>query len=323
MAAERDQRWKLWVRIGVSGGLLFLLLQNIDLDELIPKNRDGTHLAFLALGFLLTGVGIILSAWRWQRVLVAFDAHVPLRTLGGHYFAGQFVGNALPSTIGGDVVRISRCGKTIGSNETAFASVALERLTGFLVLPLISLVGFMLEPSVLAWRRSLFALAIDAFALTALLVILFLAGHPGAAGRFAERENWTRFVGAVHVGVDRLRHEPGSVFGILGTAILYQASVVAAVMCAGRALDLSAPLGVYIAYVPVVAMGQVLPLTLGGLGVREGLLVLFFGPFGVSKTQAVALGLLWYGMVVSVSLLGAPTFAAGQRHAHVAPPQEP
>ena len=96
-----------------------------------------------------------------SRCSLAFDAHVPLRALTGHYFAGQFVGNVLPSTIGGDVLRVSRSAKHIGSSETAFAAVALERLTGFLALPVICFFGFLVDPSLLesstAWVALLVA----------------------------------------------------------------------------------------------------------------------------------------------------------------------
>ena len=58
---------------------------------------------------------------------------------------------------------------------------------------------------------------------------------------------------------------------------------------------------------------QVLPLTVGGLGLREGSFILFLGPLGVSTSQAIALGLLVYFLNLAVSLLGAPAFAAGVR----------
>ena len=306
---------KFWVRLVVSVGILAFLLSRVDANELLPPDRDGTHLAFLALGLVATFVGIVASAWRWQRVLLTFDARPGLPVLTRYYLAGQFVGNVLPSTIGGDVVRISRCGKTVGSNETAFASVALERLTGFVALPIISLVGFLFTPSIMAWKRSWLALGIDAAALVMLGVILYTAGHPRAAGRFADRENWTRFIGAIHFGVNRLRHRPRDVLGILGTAFVYQVTVVVSVAFAAKALDVSVPTAALFAFVPVVAMAQVVPITVGGLGVREGLLVLFLGPFGVTQTQAVGLGLLWYGMLLLVSLLGAPAFAVGHREA--------
>lgn len=311
----RRPSWKFWVRLVVSAGLLAVLLSRMDPDELLPPNRDGTQLVFLALGLVATFAGIVASAWRWQRVLLPLGARPGLVVLTRYYLAGQFVGNVLPSTIGGDVVRISRCGKTVGSHETAFASVALERLTGFVALPLISLVGFLFTPSIMAWRRSWLALGIDAATLAMLVVILYLAAHPRAAGRFAESENWTRFIGAIHLGVDRLRRRAADVIGILGTAFVYQVTVVISVAFGAKALDISVPTAALFAFVPVVAMAQVVPVTVGGLGVREGLLVLFLGPFGVTETQAVALGLLWYGMLLVVSLVGAPAFAVGHKEA--------
>lgn len=321
---SRGGNWKFWARLGVSLVLLAVLLTRVDPNELLPETRDGSHLAFMGLGILMTFVGIVASAWRWQRVLVAFEQPVGIVTLTRYYLSGQFVGNVLPSTIGGDVVRVSHLGRTIESHETAFASVAFERLTGFLALPVISIVGFAFTPGiydearqamrpVLSWKRSWFALAIDIVTLLLLVVILYLAAHPKLAGRFAERDNWTRFIGAVHVGVGKLRERPQTVVGILGTAILYQVTVVISVYFAARALDISVPTAALFAFVPVVAIAQVVPLTVGGLGIREGLLVLFLGPFGVTETQAVALGLLWYAMVLVVSMLGAPSFAAGTK----------
>jgi uncharacterized membrane protein YbhN (UPF0104 family) len=238
---------------------------------------------------------------------------VPLRTLTGHYFAGQFVGNVLPSTIGGDVVRVSRTTTTTGSGSVAFASVVLERLTGFIALPLLVFLGFLLRPSLLDNNHGWVALAIACGTLALLGVILLVTGHPRLAGRFAERENWMRFIGAVHVGIDRLRRQPRCVFRVLGAAIIYQLSVVAAVYCAAHALDISVPNAALLAFVPAVAMGQVVPLSVSGFGVREGMLVLLLHPLGVSTSSAVALGLFWYGMLLVVSLLGAPTFAVGSR----------
>ena len=63
-----------------------------------------------------------------------------------------------------------------------------------------------------------------------------------------------------------------------------------------------------------MASAQVLPISLSGLGIREGLLVLLLHPLDVPTGKAIAVGLLWYGMTLVVSLLGAPAFAVGQRH---------
>jgi glycosyltransferase 2 family protein len=313
-ARSRPSSWAVWVRIIVSGGLLAVLVSRIHLGNLLPEHPRLSTLFFLAAGIATAGIGIVLSAWRWQRVLAVFDAHVPLRTLASHYFAGQFVGNVLPSTIGGDVLRVSRGTVTTGSGTVSFASVALERLTGFVALPLLTLVGFVLRPSLLEVDHAWIALVISGVTLVGLVVILVLAAHPRLAGRFRDHENWMRFVGAVHIGVDRLRRQPRLAAGVLGAALVYQVSTVAVVYFAARTLGVSIPTAAVVAFAPAVAMAQVLPLSLSGLGVREGMLVILLHPLGVSSGRAVAIGLLWYAMMLIVSLLGAPAFAVGHRH---------
>jgi uncharacterized membrane protein YbhN (UPF0104 family) len=85
------------------------------------------------------------------------------------------------------------------------------------------------------------------------------------------------------------------------------------VYLATRALGLDLPVAAVLAFAPVVAIAQVLPVSLNGLGVREGAFVVFLGPLGVSAGQAIAVGLLVYAMTLAVSVLGAPAFAVGGR----------
>ncbi|MCZ7528092.1 MAG: flippase-like domain-containing protein [Acidimicrobiia bacterium] len=311
----------VWVRLVVSAVLLAILVSRIHLDAVLPRQRHLSTLAFFAAGVVVTLLGIVLSAWRWQRVLVVFDTHVRLRTLVSHYLAGQFVGNVLPSTIGGDVLRVSRGAQTTGSGATSFASVVLERLTGFVALPLLCVVGVLARPSLLQADRAWIALAISGVTLVVLVGILLVAASPRLAGRFAEHENWMRFIGAVHLGVDRLRHRPRLAASVLAAALVYQVSTVLVVLLAVKTMDVSVPVAAVLAFAPAVAMAQVLPLSLSGLGVREGMLVLFLGSLGVSAGPAIGVGLLWYAMTLLVSLLGAPAFAVG--HRHPAPADQP
>lgn len=321
-AAEIPRRpgggWKLALRIVLSAALLALLVMKAPhVDDIIPDNHYGLTVALLISAVLVALIGVVLSAWRWQRVLCLFDTSVPLRTLTMHYLVGLFVGNVLPSTIGGDVVRVARLSKTIGSSTVAFGSVVLERLTGFVALPLLVFVGFALRPSLLDHAHAWIALLVACITVVVLAVLLFLAGHPRMAGRFAENENWTRFIGAIHRGIDRLRREPRQLVGVLGTALVYQVSVVVMFALIFRALDLPVPVAGVMAFAPAVLMLQVLPISLSGLGVREGALVLFLHSFlhahDISDSRAIAAGLLWYGCMLIVSMLGAPAFAIGQR----------
>jgi glycosyltransferase 2 family protein len=313
-ALLRSSRAKLAARLVISAALLAVLITKIPAGSIQPKNDHVGTLAFLGVGLIVTFVGFVLSAWRWQRVLAVFDARVPLRVLLNHCLAGQFVGNVLPSTIGGDVLRVHRASRSTGTADVAFASVVIERLTGFVALPVLILSGFALRPSLIEEPRAWIALVIALGTVVALVVILIVAASPRLAGRFAKHENWTRFIGAIHVGIDRIRREPRRGVKALVAAFAYQLSVVVAVWCAVHTLGVSLPNAAVLAYVPAVASAQVAPISLSGLGIREGLLVLLLTPLGVPTGKAIGIGLLWYGMTLVVSLLGAPAFAVGHRH---------
>ena len=307
--------WWQAVRIVASAVMLGLLLPRIHLSSLLPAEHHSDTVTYLLLALLTTFGGIILSAWRWQRVLAVFDADTRLPNLVNHYLAGQFVGNFLPSTIGGDVLRVSRLtSSSTVPGTSVFASVVIERLTGWIVLPVLTLAGLLLAPRSSGWGwpagwpwpcRSARSLLLAG--------IVAAAGSRRMAGRFAANEGWTRFIGAVHLGIDTLRRRPSAAAGIMAVATVYQLSPVLAAWFATRALGLHLPMVALLAFTPVVAIAQVLPLSLNGLGIREGAFVLFLGPLGVSTGQAVAVGLIVYALTLAVSLLGAPAFAVGGR----------
>jgi uncharacterized membrane protein YbhN (UPF0104 family) len=309
--------WWRGVRIVASAVMLALLLPRMHLGRLLPPEHHADTVTYLLLALLTTLGGIVLSAWRWQRVLAVFDAPTRLPNLVSHYLAGQFVGNFLPSTIGGDVLRVSRLtNSSTVPGSSVFASVVIERLTGWIVLPLLTLAGLALSPSLLKLgMASRLALALSIGTLVLLAAIVTIAGSRRMAGRFAANEGWTRFIGAVHLGIDSLRRRPQAAAGIVAVATVYQLSPVLAAWFATRALGLHLPMVALLAFTPVVAIAQVLPLSLNGLGIREGAFVLFLGPLGVSAGQAVAVGLIVYALTLAVSLLGAPAFAVGGRRA--------
>jgi len=316
VARRLGPRSKLALRIVVSAALLALVASKASgVDDVIPEQHHALTVALLGAAVLTALVGVFLSAWRWQRVLLLFDVRVGLPALFSHYVVGLLVGNVLPSTIGGDVVRVARASNTVGSAEVSFGSVVLERLTGFVALPLIVFVGFVVRPSLVHRSHAWIALVVALSTLVLLALILLAAGHPRLAGRFAERESWSRFIGAVHLGVERLRREPVQILPVLGTSLVFQTSQVAMFGLIFRALDLPVPLAAVIAFSPAVLMLQVLPISFSGLGLREGALVLFLRSYHVSNAQAGAAGLLWWGCMIAVSMLGAPAFAVGDRTA--------
>jgi glycosyltransferase 2 family protein len=305
----------LVVRIVLSAGMLAVLLWRVpdfEAHELVPDWRPASAL-WLVAALALTMASIVLSALRWQQVLHALDAPAPLGRLTSHYFAGQFVSNVLPSTIGGDVLRVARLSRDNGLPATSFASVVIERLTGWLVLPLMSLLGFAINRGFFRGESAGgIAVAIDVGALIGLVGLLWMASNPRMLGRFDGHADWRRFLGAVHLGVDHLRRHRGDALNVALAGVAFQGALVLAAFCAARVIGIDeAGITAMLAFIPVVLMLQVLPISLSGLGIREASLVLFLSPLGVPNGQAIALGLALYLLNLAVSLVGAPAFAMG------------
>lgn len=317
----------LALRLVFSGILLWVLVTRIGANwsEAIPDPTTAT-IAWLIGAFVLTVLGIALSALRWGAVLEALDVRAPFRRLLVLYLAGQFMSNVLPSTIGGDALRVSRLSRQTGDSPTVFASVVLERLTGWIVLPIITLAGLIINPGLRdLGRASALAAAVAIGTLLLLVVVLLLTGLGADASesRLTSQVGWRRFTGAVRFGIRRLARQPAAVVRILTTGFAYQLLMIAAALTAARALNLPAGAGptALLAFVPAVLIAQVLPISISGLGIREGLFVLFLNPLGIPRSQAIALGLLLYLLMLGASLLGAPAFAvdSGRRDEEATP----
>lgn len=296
--------------------MLALLVPRIHVASLFPKHQLST-IGWLAGSLVIYTLAVFLSTLRWAQVLHALDIPSEMPPLVSHTLAGMFVSNFLPSTVGGDVLRVTRLSAANGQRQTSVASVVVERLTGFLVLPFITLVALVGNPTLLhLGRASSLSLTLALGTLAALVAIVALVSNPNVGQRFAGRA-WLGFVAAVHVGLRRLRRDPGAAVSVFVSALAYQLAMVAGAWMAGHAMNIEVGWSAMMAFIPVVAIAQVLPISVSGLGLREGALVLLLVPLGVSSGQAVAFGLLLYGINMVVSLLGAPAFAVGSRPARV------
>ncbi|HEX4978974.1 MAG TPA: lysylphosphatidylglycerol synthase transmembrane domain-containing protein [Acidimicrobiales bacterium] len=313
-ARGRARAWGI-VRVVVTLVMLAVLLPRA--TRLLDPLWKPSTVLWLAGAIAVTLVGVVLATLRWHRVLVALEVRTTVRPLVSNYLAGLFVSNFLPTTIGGDVLRVARLSRMTGERPRSFASVVLERLTGWVVLPVISLFALLVNPGLLrppSDDASRIVIVISLLTLTGLSLILFGASSPAVGRRLESKDGWLRFLNAVHLGLARFRRSPAAALEVLVVGFAYQLAVVAAAFLAAKALGLPIGWTAILAFMPAVAIVQVLPFpTIGGLGVREGAFVLFLHPLGVSTDEAITLGLIVYGINLFASLLGAPAFAVGGR----------
>ncbi len=306
------------LRVGISVGLFFLLiwwLPSFDADKLWPDFNSATPF-WLVGALLLTVAGNMAATARWYEVAVALGLQVKPRRMFSHYMAGMFISNFVPTTVGGDVLRMSRLSNDTGDGPHSFASVLLERLSGWIVLPVFTLLGLALDEELRGLGAPTRVAASTAgLTLLALGLILLLVGNQRFGRLVSRRNGWVRFVNGLHMGIDELRAKPRDTGRVLITAFAYQAIMLAAAGCAAKAVGINGlgPIEL-MAFIPAVLIIQVLPIGLGGLGLREGALVLFLHDLGVIDEQAIAMGLLLYFLTVAGSLVGLPTLVFGGQY---------
>lgn len=302
------------IRLMLSVALLVVVFWQLG-GEVNPATLWGwvrLSAAWLVGAALLLVLSYVLSTLRWYQVMRVLGMENRFETLLSHSLAGQFVSNALPTTIGGDVVRVTRLSKNTGNSPNSFSSVVLDRMTGWIVLPVIALLGLALNPSLRelgAQTRLVVAVALGTLVL--LLLLFFAADHPLLGGRFQNRQGWQRFVAAIHLGLGSLRGQPLAVFSVIVVGFAYQFVLVLSAYMAAQALGIDVGLTALMAFFPIVLIAQVMPISIAGLGVREFTFVFLLSAVGVPDQQALALGLLVWILTVATSLLGVPAYALG------------
>lgn len=303
-------RAKTFLKCGFSFGLLALLFNTVDWQQGLSLIRDA-RLAPLLIALAGFPVQIGISSLKWRVLLCSHQMVIPLRRLFVYYWIGSFASNMLPSSVGGDVLRISFLRRT-GRLPDVAVSVFVERLSGFIVLLLLSLAAVAARPEYFSGRglqpMLLSLLLILIFAILAMLLLgeqfsRWLNGlhvHEGN-GKFSRLSaRLGDLVGAIaHY---RKHHRPFLVCLVL-SLVFYLIRILALFMVV-LSLGLDIPFIAVLCISPLIDLIWAFPLTLNGLGLVEGSFVLFLGRAGLLPSEALAIALLSRFLHVGATSLG-------------------
>jgi glycosyltransferase 2 family protein len=312
-AHQAENRSRGWILIAVRwiGALavLGILIHFLPLQPLWEALRRVPLTRFIAvlIGYLLAHtVGIA----KWRMVVNAAGGQLDFRTSAQCYTGGLFATLFLPSIIGGDVVRLAVGLRRSPNPAGVLAGNVLDRFLDMCAQAGLVLVGMVLLPGSLpasfteSARRGMLALA-GIFAGLVLLTLLLY--KPLLGGRSVGfRRKLARLRHALRTG---WRKPHVLAFGwILGTAIQSTFLILTALLAISCGLLL--PLRVWFFGWPLAKLAALLPLTQGGIGVREAALVGLLAPFSAPGSLVLASGLVWEGVVIVGGLIaGVAAFA--------------
>ena len=306
------------IKVVVSGGLLYLLLRQNPAQ--LWQILRGASVPWLAFAFALQVVIVLVSVWRWRLLLHAQHLDFPFRTVLGSYLVASFFNNFLPSNIGGDVIRIGDTAKQAGSKTLAAMIVFVDRGIGLLGLVFVAALG-----STMAARVSdrfgpvgpgiLWTLLGGAIAVAALAVLMPHAVAATLRPLRALHQEWVeerieRLTGAL----SKFRDAPGSLLSGFFAAVVVQGLLVVFYVGIANSLHLPIPLAHLAIVVPLSLIVQMLPISLGGLGVREATFALMLKQLsGLPNASGIALSFLGAMMIMLFSLSGAVALLARKR----------
>ena len=292
--------WR-WAAGLVVLGVLLNFLPMASLREAIARIPITSFLAVL-LGYLLAHcVGVV----KWRMVVNAAGAGLDFATSAECYFGGLFGTLFLPSIVGGDVVRLAVGLERSPRPAAVLAGNVLDRfldvtaqaglvLAGLMLAPELELVPENLEDAV---QKVLLGVG---FALILLLVLMFLMRKRILAGRSVR---FRKRLARLRTALRSVSKRPqvlalGCLLGSCAQLAFLVLTAQLAVYC-----GLRLPLRAWLFAWPLAKVAAVLPLTQGGIGVREAALVALLAPLGAPAHLVLAAGLVWETVVIAGGLI--------------------
>jgi glycosyltransferase 2 family protein len=300
-----------WIAALVVLAAMLHFLPLATVRSAIARVPPEQFLAALA-GYLLAHA---LGVLKWRMVVNAAGAQLDLATSLQCYGGGLFGTLFLPSIVGGDVIRLAvglrrspRPAAVLAGNVVdRFLDVASQ--AGLVALGFVLLLGSLPESLGPIAKRTLLTALAACLVLLALVVLLRGPLLRGRSIRF--RRRLARLRHALR-GVSRRPHILLAGW-LAGTAIQSTFLVLTAWLAAACGLHL--PLRVWLFAWPLAKLAALLPLTQGGIGIREAALVALLAPSGAAGTLVLASGLIWEGIIVAGGIIaGLAAFLAGRKN---------
>ena len=308
----RRNRTLTWIAIRaiISLGLLFMVLQRIDLGPVVQVARSA-EIGWLLSALIVAAAGRLFAAFRWYLLLWGKNPEVTFGRVLKLVFVSSLLGMFMPGAIGVEALRVYGMSKTTSDSALSVSSVLLERVLGIFVLTLLVIIGLMLAPVALPPQVSIAAW----IWFLSLIVMIFVLMH-SAPRALVERLLTDRLFGSARIrlqkfyrALDVYKNQPKllalSLLAAIG-AIVFRITTIVFI---ARALNIDIPLIYFVIFLPIIHFVAQLPISLGGLGVRETSFVFFFGLVGVLSENAFTLSIVVYAVTLLTILPGAWLYA--------------
>ena len=291
-----------WIRISITAVLIAFVLHRADLFTRAGwQNLFGTftqislpYLAIsIAVGFLL----MFVSAFKWYMLLRSRSIHVSVWRLYAYYIVGMFFNLLLPTTVGGDVVRMTELGRHTGNYADAVASVFVERFTGLATLSALALIAVVVNVQMFNIPWVTVGLGVMIVGISG--VIWFVIDE--RLLHFAQRILGSRLplLGTFFAKLEKFQQavvayksDPVALVTTIFISLLFYLLAVVNVWVSALAFGSDLSFIDMLVAVPVILTIMNLPISVGGIGLMEFAYTVTLELFGASSALAISTALL-------------------------------
>jgi uncharacterized protein (TIRG00374 family) len=295
------------LRLVISAALLTFLFRQIDKGILfgIIKNIDKP---VLFCAFFVSFFSYLLCFFRWEMLLNAVHAKISSKRIITSYAGGVFFNLFLPSTIGGDLVRsVDMAAHTKKSREVV-ATVILDRLSGYIGLVAVTLLALALGWGIIKNTSVLFSIAIITAILICVLLVLFNKVIYSKINKLLHSYHAVKilqYIKDVHEEIHIFRHHKAVIVNNLLISAVLQAITPVTFYLIALSLGIKINILYFFIFLPIISAITLLPISIGGLGLREATTIFFFTQVGLTKDLSFAMSIVnFFFMAVYASLGG-------------------
>jgi glycosyltransferase 2 family protein len=303
------------VRAAVAAGLTAFILWKSHPREVLAA-LTGADWRLIAVAVALVIADRALMAYRWMMLLCIIDPaeRPPLAEVMRIFFVSTFVGTFLPASVGGDAVRAFSMTQLNVRGRDAIASVFLDRMLGVASILLMAAVGLALARDLAANLTIVAALGLASVICAATLLLIFSRAAAAVASKLLRRfPPALRDTGeGVLDSIRRYAAFRSSLVNVLAGSLAVQVLRIVQAYLLGAGLGIALPPAMYFAFVPLILLVMLLPVTFNGIGTSQAAFVWFFGRAGVGAPVAFALSILFVALGVVGNLPGGLLYAFGR-----------
>jgi uncharacterized protein (TIRG00374 family) len=302
----------LILRAGISIGILVVIGFRVDWPELMEAFRT-MDWAWVGAAFLLFGVVIGFAVLRWDLLLRVHGIRLPWVKIAEIWMIGHFFNAFLLGTTGGDVAKIYYCAAALPEQRSAAAlSIIFDRILGLFVLLSIAVVlggwHYQILDADPVTHKALLGIFVSFLAMLVGLFVFFVPAawqmFFGLLKRFAPH-HLQDTVNNVHEAFTRYTQSWGTnLLAVLISLILHMLTFIMSFFLLKALHAHDVPFWPFVSCLPIIGFLVAIPISISGLGMREGLFVSFLGLLKVNKETALAFSLGGFGVTLLWSLIG-------------------